>query len=202
MCHCFLKLFVVTASSFLASCCSHCPYSESFKIQLLKCCSSLKTSADYYLPVFKPLHSWPSICLLWPISLFCRVLSLVFRYVLFGILCVFLFINMFYRWILPLPLQAMHLVYRALEKEPVPSVLPPSLIPPSKRKKAPAFPGAVPVLPASPPPKDSLRSTPSHGSVNSLNSTGSLSPKHSIKQAQVQVSCFVFNFICRELQNK
>ncbi|KAM5232658.1 epidermal growth factor receptor substrate 15-like 1 isoform 5-T7 [Hipposideros larvatus] len=78
---------------------------------------------------------------------------------------------------------AMHLVYRALEKEPVPSVLPPSLIPPSKRKKT-VFPGAVAVLPASPPPKDSLRSTPSHGSVSSLNSTGSLSPKHSIKQTQ------------------
>ncbi|XP_070604535.1 epidermal growth factor receptor substrate 15-like 1 isoform X3 [Erythrolamprus reginae] len=79
---------------------------------------------------------------------------------------------------------AMHLVYRALEKEPVPSVLPPSLVPPSKRKKVPIFPGAVPVLPASPPPKDSLRSTPSHGSINSLNSTGSLSPKHSLKQTQ------------------
>ncbi|XP_069445270.1 epidermal growth factor receptor substrate 15-like 1 isoform X17 [Ovis canadensis] len=85
---------------------------------------------------------------------------------------------------------AMHLVYRALEKEPVPSVLPPSLIPPSKRKKT-MFPGAVPVLPASPPPKDSLRSTPSHGSVSSLNSTGSLSPKHSIKQAQPTVSWVV-----------
>lgn len=84
--------------------------------------------------------------------------------------------------------QAMHLVYRALEKEPVPSVLPPSLIPPSKRKKT-MFAGAVPVLPASPPPKDSLRSTPSHGSVSSLNSTGSLSPKHSIKQAQVSALC-------------
>uniref|UniRef100_A0A8C3SAT9 Epidermal growth factor receptor pathway substrate 15 like 1 n=1 Tax=Chelydra serpentina TaxID=8475 RepID=A0A8C3SAT9_CHESE len=86
---------------------------------------------------------------------------------------------------------AMHLVYRALEKEPVPSVLPPPLIPPSKRKKMPVFPGAVPVLPASPPPKDSLRSTPSHGSVNSLNSTGSLSPKHSIKQAQPSVNWVV-----------
>ncbi|XP_060272224.1 epidermal growth factor receptor substrate 15-like 1 isoform X24 [Ovis aries] len=85
---------------------------------------------------------------------------------------------------------AMHLVYRALEKEPVPSVLPPSLIPPSKRKKT-MFPGAVPVLPASPPPKDSLRSTPSHGSVSSLNSTGSLSPKHGIKQAQPTVSWVV-----------
>uniref|UniRef100_A0A670KNH8 Epidermal growth factor receptor pathway substrate 15 like 1 n=1 Tax=Podarcis muralis TaxID=64176 RepID=A0A670KNH8_PODMU len=79
---------------------------------------------------------------------------------------------------------AMHLVYRALEKEPVPPALPPPLVPPSKRKKAPSLPGAVPVLPASPPPKDSLRSTPSHGSVTSLNSTGSLSPKHSLKQAQ------------------
>ncbi|XP_074783870.1 epidermal growth factor receptor substrate 15-like 1 isoform X10 [Athene noctua] len=86
---------------------------------------------------------------------------------------------------------AMHLVYRALEKEPVPSLLPPSLIPPSKRKKTPVFPGAVPVLPASPPPKDSLRSTPSPGSVSSLNSTGSLSPKHTIKQAQPSVNWVV-----------
>ncbi|XP_064237755.1 epidermal growth factor receptor substrate 15-like 1 isoform X6 [Aotus nancymaae] len=85
---------------------------------------------------------------------------------------------------------AMHLVYRALEKEPVPSTLPPSLIPPSKRKKT-VFPGAVPVLPASPPPKDSLRSTPSHGSVSSLNSTGSLSPKHSLKQTQPTVNWVV-----------
>ncbi|XP_040176926.1 epidermal growth factor receptor substrate 15-like 1 isoform X4 [Rana temporaria] len=79
---------------------------------------------------------------------------------------------------------AMHLVYRALEKEPVPSVLPQSLIPPAKRKKTPTFPGAVAVLPASPPPKDSLRSTPSHGSMSSLNSAGSLSPKHSTKSSQ------------------
>ncbi|KAM6219582.1 epidermal growth factor receptor substrate 15-like 1 [Rhynchocyon petersi] len=85
---------------------------------------------------------------------------------------------------------AMHLVYRALEKEPVPAVLPPSLVPPSKRKKT-VFPGAVPVLPASPPPRDSLRSTPSHGSVSSLNSTGSLSPKHSVKQTQPMVSWVV-----------
>lgn len=88
----------------------------------------------------------------------------------------------------------MHLVYRALEKEPVPSILPPALIPPSKRKKT-VFPGAVPVLPASPPPKDSLRSTPSHGSVSSLNSTGSLSPKHSIKQTQVQCPLCVGPFL-------
>ncbi|XP_060088720.1 epidermal growth factor receptor substrate 15-like 1 [Heteronotia binoei] len=86
---------------------------------------------------------------------------------------------------------AMHLVYRALEKEPVPSALPPPLVPPSKRKKTPAFPGAVPVLPASPPPRDSLRSTPSHGSVNSLNSTGSLSPKHNLKQAQAPATWVV-----------
>ncbi|OBS70637.1 hypothetical protein A6R68_00829 [Neotoma lepida] len=85
---------------------------------------------------------------------------------------------------------AMHLVYRALEKEPVPSVLPPSLIPPSKKKKT-VFAGAVPVLPASPPPKDSLRSTPSHGSVSSLNSTGSLSPKHNVKQTQPPVAWVV-----------
>ncbi|XP_073180497.1 epidermal growth factor receptor substrate 15-like 1 isoform X1 [Lepidochelys kempii] len=105
--------------------------------------------------------------------------------------CVFLSSLVYYRYFYLLPLQAMHLVYRALEKEPVPSVLPPQLIPPSKRKKTPVFPGAVPVLPASPPPKDSLRSTPSHGSVNSLNSTGSLSPKHSIKQTQPSVNWVV-----------
>ncbi|KAM9329954.1 epidermal growth factor receptor substrate 15-like 1 [Gastrophryne carolinensis] len=86
---------------------------------------------------------------------------------------------------------AMHLVYRALEKEPVPSVLPQSLIPPSKRKKPPTFPGAIPVLPASPPPKDSLRSTPSHGSMSSLNSAGSLSPKHSTKASQPNVNWVV-----------
>uniref|UniRef100_A0A672KC09 Epidermal growth factor receptor pathway substrate 15 like 1 n=1 Tax=Sinocyclocheilus grahami TaxID=75366 RepID=A0A672KC09_SINGR len=81
---------------------------------------------------------------------------------------------------------AMHLVYRALEKEPVPSVLPSSLIPPSKRKKSSgSLSSMVPVLPGSPPPpKDSLRSTPSHGSMNSLNSAGSLSPKHTIKSSQ------------------
>ncbi|XP_036409946.1 epidermal growth factor receptor substrate 15-like 1 [Megalops cyprinoides] len=88
---------------------------------------------------------------------------------------------------------AMHLVYRALEKEPVPTTLPPSLIPPSKRKKtAGTLPGSVPVLPASPPPpKDSLRSTPSHGSMNSLNSAGSLSPKQSLKSAQPLVAWVV-----------
>ncbi|XP_066552115.1 epidermal growth factor receptor substrate 15-like 1 isoform X2 [Amia ocellicauda] len=95
---------------------------------------------------------------------------------------------------------AMHLVYRALEKEPVPSVLPSSLIPPSKRKKSGSalpgsiavLPGVVPVLPASPPPpKDSLRSTPSHGSMNSLNSAGSLSPKHTLKSAQPTVNWVV-----------
>ncbi|XP_074643122.1 epidermal growth factor receptor substrate 15-like 1 [Tubulanus polymorphus] len=43
---------------------------------------------------------------------------------------------------------AMHLVYRALEKEPVPPALPPELIPPSKRQKKLSLAGAVPVLPA------------------------------------------------------
>ena len=42
-------------------------------------------------------------------------------------------------------LQAMHLVYRALEKDPVPTTLPPSLIPPSKRKKEAMLAGAVPL---------------------------------------------------------
>uniref|UniRef100_A0A8C1TBN1 Epidermal growth factor receptor pathway substrate 15-like 1a n=1 Tax=Cyprinus carpio TaxID=7962 RepID=A0A8C1TBN1_CYPCA len=88
---------------------------------------------------------------------------------------------------------AMHLVYRALEKEPVPSVLPSSLIPPSKRKKSSgSLSSMMPVLPGSPPPpKDSLRSTPSHGSMNSLNSAGSLSPKHTIKSSQHSVNWVV-----------
>uniref|UniRef100_A0A3B5PZM7 Epidermal growth factor receptor pathway substrate 15 like 1 n=1 Tax=Xiphophorus maculatus TaxID=8083 RepID=A0A3B5PZM7_XIPMA len=78
---------------------------------------------------------------------------------------------------------AMHLVYRALEKEAIPALLPSALIPPSKRKKSLcSVQGPVPGLPASPPPlKDSLHSTPSHGSMTSLNSTGSLSPKHTLK---------------------
>ncbi|XP_077390230.1 epidermal growth factor receptor substrate 15-like 1 isoform X2 [Festucalex cinctus] len=88
---------------------------------------------------------------------------------------------------------AMHLVYRALEKEPVPSHLPAALIPPSKRKKSlGSVVGGAPPLPASPPPpKDSLRSTPSHGSMNSLNSTGSLSPKHTLKSGQHTVNWVV-----------
>ena len=40
----------------------------------------------------------------------------------------------------------MHLVYRALEKDPVPEKLPPNLIPPSKRRKGSVLAGAVPVL--------------------------------------------------------
>ncbi|XP_034036071.1 epidermal growth factor receptor substrate 15-like 1 isoform X2 [Thalassophryne amazonica] len=88
---------------------------------------------------------------------------------------------------------AMHLVYRALEKEPVPALLPSALIPPSKRKKTlGSVASSAPGLPASPPPpKDSLRSTPSHGSMTSLNSTGSLSPKHTLKSAQYSVSWVV-----------
>uniref|UniRef100_A0A8P4GIP4 Epidermal growth factor receptor substrate 15-like 1 n=1 Tax=Dicentrarchus labrax TaxID=13489 RepID=A0A8P4GIP4_DICLA len=88
---------------------------------------------------------------------------------------------------------AMHLVYRALEKEPVPALLPSALVPPSKRKKSlGSVSGSVPGLPASPPPpKDSLRSTPSHGSMNSLNSTGSLSPKHTLKSGQHSVTWVV-----------
>ncbi|XP_028328027.1 epidermal growth factor receptor substrate 15-like 1 isoform X2 [Gouania willdenowi] len=85
---------------------------------------------------------------------------------------------------------AMHLVYRAMEKEPVPSSLPASLIPPSKRKKsAVALPGAVAVLPAlfgltsgSSPLKDSLRSTPPLSTTTPLiPSSTNLSPKHSFK---------------------
>uniref|UniRef100_G3PXH9 Epidermal growth factor receptor pathway substrate 15 like 1 n=1 Tax=Gasterosteus aculeatus aculeatus TaxID=481459 RepID=G3PXH9_GASAC len=88
---------------------------------------------------------------------------------------------------------AMHLVYRAMEKEPVPTTLPTSLIPPSKRKKklAGALPGAVAVLPALPgltaglaPLKEPLRSTPPlvHATPFSTSAV-TLSPKHSFKSS-------------------
>lgn len=103
-----------------------------------------------------------------------------------NIVCFFHILSLWILNTVSLP-QAMHLVYRALEKEPVPALLPPSLVPLSKRKKSLGSVGtSVPGLPASPPPpKDSLRSTPSHGSMNSLNSAGSLSPKHTLKSGQV-----------------
>lgn len=86
----------------------------------------------------------------------------------------------------------MHLVYRAMEAEPIPTTLPSSLIPPSKKKRtAGALPGAVAVLPAlsgfpagSAALKDSLRSTPPLGGTTLLsNSTVTLSPKHSFKSS-------------------
>lgn len=46
--------------------------------------------------------------------------------------------------------QSMHLVYRAREGDITPMVLPPSLIPPSKRKVPPHLAGAVQVLPSLP----------------------------------------------------
>uniref|UniRef100_UPI00358E2173 epidermal growth factor receptor substrate 15-like 1 isoform X2 n=1 Tax=Myxine glutinosa TaxID=7769 RepID=UPI00358E2173 len=73
---------------------------------------------------------------------------------------------------------AMHLVYRLLEKEPLPTSLPHRFVPPSKRAKTPGLAGAVSVLPSSPPAhRSSLRSTPSHGSLTSIGSGSSLSPK-------------------------
>ncbi|XP_060737541.1 epidermal growth factor receptor substrate 15 isoform X2 [Tachysurus vachellii] len=54
---------------------------------------------------------------------------------------------------------AMYLVYRALENEPVPMVLPPPLVPPSKRKKV-TSPPVMPLLP-SPPSLKERRSTQS-----------------------------------------
>ncbi|XP_066548214.1 epidermal growth factor receptor substrate 15 isoform X2 [Amia ocellicauda] len=52
---------------------------------------------------------------------------------------------------------AMYLVYRALEKEPVPMSLPAPLVPPSKRKKT-AMTAVVPLLPSPPSIKDSRHS--------------------------------------------
>uniref|UniRef100_A0A9J7ZS87 Epidermal growth factor receptor substrate 15-like 1 n=1 Tax=Cyprinus carpio carpio TaxID=630221 RepID=A0A9J7ZS87_CYPCA len=79
---------------------------------------------------------------------------------------------------------AMHLVYAAREKEPVPSTLPAALIPPSKRKKiAGALPGSVPVLPSSPfLLKENLRPTPVL-SKSALGSSTNLSPSNSFKRS-------------------
>ncbi|XP_013885891.1 epidermal growth factor receptor substrate 15-like 1 isoform X2 [Austrofundulus limnaeus] len=110
---------------------------------------------------------------------------------------------------------AMHLVYRAMEKEPVPSSLPSSLIPPSKRRKsAPTLPGAVAVLPAlsglssSPVPlRDSLRSTPplgssALGSTSPLSSSAiNLSPKHSFKSSSAPAVNWVVPVADREKYN-
>uniref|UniRef100_A0A3Q1JDJ3 Epidermal growth factor receptor pathway substrate 15 like 1 n=1 Tax=Anabas testudineus TaxID=64144 RepID=A0A3Q1JDJ3_ANATE len=99
---------------------------------------------------------------------------------------------------------AMHLVYRAMEKEPVPTSLPASLIPPSKRKKsAGALPGAVAVLPglsAGPfPLKETLRSTPPLISASPLtSSTVNLSPKHSFKSSSSPVVNWVVPVADRE----
>ncbi|ROL51531.1 Epidermal growth factor receptor substrate 15-like 1 [Anabarilius grahami] len=75
---------------------------------------------------------------------------------------------------------AMHLVYAAREKEPMPSTLPTTLIPPSKRKKIPgALPGSVPVLPSSPfLLMENLRPVPSL-SKSPLGSSTNLSPSNS-----------------------
>lgn len=43
--------------------------------------------------------------------------------------------------------KAMHLVYRALERNPVPATLPADMIPPSKRKRGAGLAGAVSVIP-------------------------------------------------------
>ncbi|XP_058274491.1 epidermal growth factor receptor substrate 15-like 1 isoform X2 [Hemibagrus wyckioides] len=79
---------------------------------------------------------------------------------------------------------AMHLVYRAREKEPVPSILPTSMIPPSKRKKsAVALAGSVPVLPSSPfLLKENLRPTVPL-SKSPLTITSNLSPSNSFRSS-------------------
>ncbi|XP_077580937.1 uncharacterized protein LOC144201942 isoform X2 [Stigmatopora nigra] len=83
----------------------------------------------------------------------------------------------------------MHLAYRAMEKEPVPAVLPPSLIPPSRRKKvAGTIPGAIAVLPsrsASFALKDSTRSISPLASALTVTSPGPrLTPKHSFNASK------------------
>ncbi|XP_023136428.2 epidermal growth factor receptor substrate 15-like 1 isoform X4 [Amphiprion ocellaris] len=102
---------------------------------------------------------------------------------------------------------AMHLVYRAMEKEPVPTSLPASLIPPAKRKKsAVTLPGAVAVLPAlsgltsGPAPViETLRSTPPLSSTAPLSTSAvNLSPKHSFKSSSQPVVNWVVPVADRE----
>ncbi|XP_075878001.1 epidermal growth factor receptor substrate 15-like 1 isoform X2 [Nelusetta ayraudi] len=102
---------------------------------------------------------------------------------------------------------AMHLVYRTMEKEPIPTSLPSSLIPPSKRKKIPGtLPGAVAVLPAvsgfmggSVPHKESLRSTPPPNSAPLISTnTVNLSPKHSFKSSSAPAVNWVVSVADRE----
>nr|XP_006823379.1 PREDICTED: epidermal growth factor receptor substrate 15-like 1-like [Saccoglossus kowalevskii] len=83
---------------------------------------------------------------------------------------------------------AMYLVYRALEKEVIPSTLPLSLIPLSKRKKpGPGLVGGVAVLPSVLPPAASLRrNTPTPpGSTGSV-SPSTLSPQLGLKHAHLK----------------
>uniref|UniRef100_A0A8D3BQY4 Epidermal growth factor receptor pathway substrate 15 like 1 n=1 Tax=Scophthalmus maximus TaxID=52904 RepID=A0A8D3BQY4_SCOMX len=108
---------------------------------------------------------------------------------------------------------AMHLVYRAMENEPIPTSLPASLIPPSKRKKsAGALPGAVAVLPAMPalsgftagpaPLKENLRNTPPLSIAAPLGiSSVSLSPKHSFKSSSQPAVNWVVPVADRERYN-
>lgn len=114
----------------------------------------------------------------------------------------------------------MHLVYRAMEKEPVPTSLPNSLIPPSKRKKtAGALPGAVAVLPSVPglmagqgSLKDTLRSTPPLNNAPLLSTSAvSMSPKHSFRSSSavcyctfssiISYSCVINVLYCCTLRN-
>uniref|UniRef100_A0A3Q1CN27 Epidermal growth factor receptor pathway substrate 15 like 1 n=1 Tax=Amphiprion ocellaris TaxID=80972 RepID=A0A3Q1CN27_AMPOC len=93
---------------------------------------------------------------------------------------------------------AMHLVYRAMEKEPVPTSLPASLIPPAKRKKsAVTLPGAVAVLPAlsgltsGPAPViETLRSTPPLSSTAPLSTICSRCPFHHLKSLKYLFSLY------------
>ncbi|XP_054623358.1 epidermal growth factor receptor substrate 15-like 1 isoform X1 [Dunckerocampus dactyliophorus] len=103
----------------------------------------------------------------------------------------------------------MHLVYRAMEKEPVPTTLPASLIPPSKRKKGPGvLPGAVAVLPNLPgflgtsaPLKDARRSTPPPLVSPLASSTSNLSPKHSFRSSKQGEENWVVPVADRERYN-
>ena len=87
----------------------------------------------------------------------------------------------------------MYLVYRALERDPVPQKLPANLIPPSKRTRPPA--GAVPVLPAVPPLSGGLNALGGLNTLGGLSTLGTTPPViDPVMPAIPNVSCFFFQF--------
>ena len=97
-------------------------------------------------------------------------------------------------------LQAMHLVYRALEKDPVPDKLPPTLVPPNKRRKGGALAGAVPVLPGPPPVLPAAPAIPGPPSVSLPGRNSPATRRASVSACPLLMwaSCSAQNLPCLE----